>query len=438
MTTMKTKASKSRRTLFSVLFIGMLLCSTGCGNRVEINDRSIVLGVAIDRPQFPDEKKEEDSPQNESQAAEAQDSQKAKEQDTGDYRQNAPPPNRMPRYAMTIETPIISQLGSGSSGGSGGSQGGERKSWVLTSTGDTIFDIERSLAIREGRQDFYGHLKIIIISEEVAREGIEPVIDFFSRRREVQQNIQLAIANGEAREVLSVVPIADDFASFYIDSMLEALYRSAAKINTDLVAVRRSLAESGNVVLPRIRASSPSEVIAGGAAVIKNGRFIGWLSELETSGYNIVQNNVLGGSITIVDPQSKSTEGEPGLIALTIKKVNAQKSVRMVNKTPVYTIEIDSEWDVVEKGDGSSLWDIKYLHQIEERVAKEVQRRGLQVVDKMQREFKADVFGFGEMLNRKYPDHWDTVKGKWDEKYFPEAKIHIDVSAKIRRTDSKI
>lgn len=85
------------------------------------------------------------------------------------------------------------------------------KSWVLTSTGDTIFDIERSLAIREGRQDFYGHLKIIIISEEVAREGIEPVIDFFSRRREVQQNIQLAIANGEAREVLSVVPVADRF-----------------------------------------------------------------------------------------------------------------------------------------------------------------------------------------------------------------------------------
>ncbi|MGI6554831.1 MAG: hypothetical protein ACOX2P_05580 [Bacillota bacterium] len=93
------------------------------------------------------------------------------------------------------------------------------------------------------------------------------MLDFFTRRREIQQNIKLAIANGEARKVLEVEPPEEDFAAFYLDSMLQSLYRTAAKINTDMLEIRRDLADSGgNAVLPRVRASSPTEIVAAGAA----------------------------------------------------------------------------------------------------------------------------------------------------------------------------
>ncbi|MGI6554832.1 MAG: Ger(x)C family spore germination C-terminal domain-containing protein [Bacillota bacterium] len=83
------------------------------------------------------------------------------------------------------------------------------------------------------------------------------------------------------------------------------------------------------------------------------------------------------------------------------------------------------------------LWDTDYLEQVEHRIEMEVQRRCIHVVDKMQREFKADVFGFGSMLAQKYPDYWKTVKNQWDDKHFPEAEVNVKVTADIRRTETK-
>lgn len=429
MTTMMVRVNK---TLFFIFLIFVLLGLTGCGNRVEINDRSIVLGVAIDKPLSPQEENssgEQGSPQQETEQGETPETQKQKS--GGFLRIKPPPPDQVPRYAMTVETPVIKQLGgTGEEGGGGGQKAGNK--WVITSTGNTIWDIERALSIRIGRQNFFGHLKVIAISEEVAREGIEPVLDFFTRRREVQQNIKLAIVNGEARKVLQVTPLEENFASFYLDSMLEALFRTSAKINTNLLEIRRSLADTGNAVLPRIRASSPTEIIAGGAAVIKDWKFIGWLSEYETSGFNVVQARSLGGSVPIVDPKNKS-----GLLNTLFRSAKGVRSVKIVNGKPVYKIKIVSEWDIVEKQTSTLLWDTKYLKQVENLIALECQRRSLNVIDKMQREYKADVFEFGTMLARKYPDYWENVKDEWDKRYFPEAKISVEVSAKIRRTESK-
>jgi len=428
--------AKKGISLYVILMIVMVLILTGCANRVEINNRSLVLGVAIDKPHTPEGENKSDNQQTGEQQKNQQQNQQgnpseSQGQKSEEFLRHEPPPaDQIPRYAMTIETPVIKQLAAGSESGGGG-QGGNNK-WVITSTGNTIWDIERNLSIRLGRQDFFGHLKAIIISEEVAKEGIHPILDFFTRRREVQQNIKLAISNGEARKVLNVVPLEENFASFYVDSMLESLYRSGAKINTDMLEIRRSLADSGNAVLPRVRASSPTEIEAGGAAVIKDWRFVGWLSELETSGYNVATGKVVGGAITVVDPKDKT-----GLVTLLLRGIEQKRRVELSGDTLYFTIETFSEWDIVEKGTSTLLWDQKYLNRIEELAELEWQRRALNIVDKMQREFKVDIFDFGGMVARKYPDYWEKVKDDWDEKFFSEVKVDFKVTAEIRRTESK-
>ena len=50
------------------------------------------------------------------------------------------------------------------------------------------------------------------------------------------------------------------------------------------------------------------------------------------------------------------------------------------------------------------------------------------------REFNADIFGFGEMLHKKYSNEWKTLKDNWDEIY-PTIELNIDVESKIIKTD---
>jgi spore germination protein KC len=425
------RTTNANKVILAVLVAAALLTSGGCGNRVEINERNLVLAAAIDKPLAPEKKNESDTQQGKMSGG--QGGASGQGQTSKGYKRIPPPPkDQTPRYTMSIEAPVVRNLGGGTGGGGGGGGGKSNVHWILAATGNTMWDIERALSIRAGRQDFYGHMKVIVIGEEVAREDLHPVLDFFVRRREIQQRINIVIANGQGRQILNITPVEENFVAFYLDRMLGALFRTGAKINTDLLEVRRSLQESGNAVLPRIRASSPTEVVAGGAAVVKDWKLAGWLSELETSGYNIVQGRLIGGSITVVDPKSKS-----GLMTMIVRSSKAEKSVEFVNHNPVFTVNITSDWDVVEKGSTTSLWDQNTLKMIQNRLQKEVQRRALNVVDKMQREFKADIFGFGGMLNHKYPDYWRTVKQDWDERYFPNVKVNVKASVKIRRTESE-
>jgi spore germination protein KC len=53
-------------------------------------------------------------------------------------------------------------------------------------------------------------------------------------------------------------------------------------------------------------------------------------------------------------------------------------------------------------------------------------------VDKS-KELNADVFGFGEYLNRKYPDQWKEMKLKWDELY---KNIIVNITVKTKADGS--
>ena len=50
-------------------------------------------------------------------------------------------------------------------------------------------------------------------------------------------------------------------------------------------------------------------------------------------------------------------------------------------------------------------------------MAKAIQQRLNQTLEKVQKEMKTDVFHFAEAFERKYPDKWDKVKDRWDVPY---------------------
>lgn len=56
------------------------------------------------------------------------------------------------------------------------------------------------------------------------------------------------------------------------------------------------------------------------------------------------------------------------------------------------------------------------------------------VIAKVQKEYKVDIFGFGEVFRRSHPRMWTKIKEDWNEGYFPNLKTHIQVDYTIRRT----
>lgn len=68
-------------------------------------------------------------------------------------------------------------------------------------------------------------------------------------------------------------------------------------------------------------------------------------------------------------------------------------------------------------------------NQIEEAIKKEIEA----VVKLAQNRYECDLFGFGEIVHRKYPHYWKQVKNNWNEE-FCNMSVDIEVVSKIRRT----
>lgn len=63
---------------------------------------------------------------------------------------------------------------------------------------------------------------------------------------------------------------------------------------------------------------------------------------------------------------------------------------------------------------------------------KEVEKRIGATLRKVQKEMKADIFGFAESFHQKYPKQWANNKGHWED-IFPQVEVKVEVKAYIRR-----
>jgi len=67
---------------------------------------------------------------------------------------------------------------------------------------------------------------------------------------------------------------------------------------------------------------------------------------------------------------------------------------------------------------------------------KQTCRENTQIIKKLQTEYKADVLGFGNKIYKKYPNKWKKLEKDWNDKYFKDIKVNINVDLKIATTGS--
>lgn len=93
-------------------------------------------------------------------------------------------------YHLTLE--VLNE--SGSVGGGGGNGGQGVTSTLIESDGKTIFDAVRNAVRISDKKLYWGSCKVMIISQELAREGIAPLLDFLIRDSEPRLTIDLFVS----------------------------------------------------------------------------------------------------------------------------------------------------------------------------------------------------------------------------------------------------
>lgn len=316
---------------------------------------------------------------------------------------------------------------------SGGIKQGSVKPRLLETEGDTIFDAVRNAIKKSEKKFFFSHFKVVVISQDLAREGIAPLMDWLTRDSEPRNTADLVISKEKtARDILFQKAATSPIVSYEIDKALEndALHLSKAPMGRLYQAIDMLYGNGVSLSLPAIAVSSSQSGDTpelDGTAVFKKDKLIGYLSGDETKNFLFVENKIKGGLLLV----SKETKDKN--IALEILDSHTEVTPQITGGKLSMHISIQTKTalgDVESPRDYETEEGIKAL---ETAAGRELAAGIGALISKVQRQYDSDIFGFGKAVYQDDPQRWSEIKSKWDE-MFQTLPVTVSVQIKIQNT----
>lgn len=364
----------------------LIFSLSGCWSYHELNDYSVVVGVGIDK---------------------------------------------VPNSENILLTSQIAKAGELSENGEGGGSSNKKAYWNIQNEGETVFSIIREYSHESGRKLYFPHNKIIILSREIAEEGVQKYIDFFARDPELRSTSWVFVADKDkTSDILDVTPELEKVPSMHIDKLADTQQYNAETYSIELLPfLQRLMSKSTAPVAPLIGISGEGEkqkIIISGCAVFKKGKLVGQLNKFETRGLLWVDGEVKSGIIVVPCP------GGEGKVDLEITQASSSITPEIKDGNIIIKIEIKEKSNLSSQSCTEDLATSEMLKVLEGKNASTIRDAIVASVKKAQK-LNADVFGFGEAVQRKYPDQWKDIESKWDE-IFPNIQIKINVDAEVYGT----
>ena len=369
------------------LLIPVILILTGCYNYRELNDLAIISGVAV-----------------------------SKNNDT---------------YNITVEVVNPKKEQDTSSGK-------EPDYVIYEGIGKSMQEAFRTI-VKESPQKLYGaQIDVLIIDEETAREGIDDILDFFARDPEVRSEFYVVISKND--DALKIISPLVNLSSKNIVNSLESTNTYMGFVN--LVTYHELLSDFINphkeIALPSIEMVGNKEVggntenietttsdannIISNMCIFKTGKMLGYLTEEESLGYNIIMNNsktVLirneydNGDFIVNEIIDSSTEILPNIekkeVAINIK---GEASISEVN----YDINLESDKDIS-----------KIQNDLNDNIEKLV----LNAINSTNSKYNSDIYGFRDLFYKSDPKKYKNLIKELEDDFLNKLNIKVKSNIKL-------
>jgi spore germination protein KC len=333
-------------------------------------------------------------------------------------------------YTVTVQVAKPS-----SAAGQGGkSGGGDQPVWVGSAQGKTIFEAIRNIAKFSSRRIMWAHNNIIIIGESLAEEDITPVVDFFTMNPELRMKTWVAIAHGEAKPYVEAKTGVENIPAISMAELFRYHELPAESVSTDMVTLFRDFkSESKQPLVSALnkqgedeKAGDESQIELEGAAVFKGSKLIGWTSPEETRGIAWLRNEMNKAVIVLTDVGQKKQK-----ISVELDDTKVKINAEIGEELPIINIEVKARGDIAEIDAAADITIEQLKSMVKKEAEKEIKREINLGLEKVQKEFKSDVLGFGRVVHVADKKEWyKRIDNKWEEMY-PQLSVNVNVTVEI-------
>jgi len=362
------------------------------------------------------------------------------------------------RLKVTYEIEIPRAMGSPQvqGAGSGASDGSSMVNTVVAANTAAAHEL---LTATVSREINLTHLRVFLISEELAREGIEDLIAPLVRYREYRGSMYVCVVKGSAAEyILANKPKVDYLPSKFWESFMLASSQSSYYLPWEVHDVYLRLKNPGGSAcaayiainpmsdggkaagasgpgektpgylagdLPRGGTANPPEF--AGLAVFSGTRMVGTLDTEETRTLAILEGKLSQGIFALEDP----------LAPERIINIRLRNGARPKIRARLTNGQEDIDIDVLLEGEITAItsninYEEKYRGLLEQRISEVVTMKIRNLIRRTQ-ELGSDVAGFGFYLRPGFTTYDELEKINLEELY-RTAHVSVKVTTRIRRT----
>ncbi|MGO4273644.1 Ger(x)C family spore germination C-terminal domain-containing protein, partial [Paenibacillus sp. TAF58] len=121
-----------------------------------------------------------------------------------------------------------------------------------------------------------------------------------------------------------------------------------------------------------------------------------------------------------------------GFVTVDETNLHSHITTDIVGGKPSIHISLSGVGTVRENDTSLDISDPKQLAYVENAMNRHVQRLIKDTVRRVQKDYSADIFGFGEKVHQQHANEWKLLRKDW-EKEFQELGVTIKVQTNLKR-----
>jgi germination protein, Ger(x)C family len=325
-----------------------------------------------------------------------------------------------------------------------GEAGGGVKDYTISAEGLSMRETTENIFNTISREPFVGTVKIIVLGEDVAKEGINAVVDFFHRYYEFRRTTYLVLAKGKAKDLLNIKLRTNELVSL---TLLDDIEKGDMASTFPTVRLGHYLTLLANVssapVIPLAFGitpgeenieyvtkdeEKPEELHFAGAGVFQGDKLKTLLSDEETKGFMWLHNEVKQRYLSAKISNEQDNLFISGRVIKTKTKSKLEKKDDKLGIN--YEIKITASLDEVslEQIQRSPEEYLKAVTDASEAIKNMIMGE-CEAAIKKSRELGVDFLGIGRKIEQSKPKYWKEIKDQWQQ-LLPEFPVTVSVNFK--------
>ncbi|PHS35059.1 MAG: hypothetical protein COA82_05865 [Alkaliphilus sp.] len=318
-------------------------------------------------------------------------------------------------------------------------QKGYEKNATITysATGRTFQEALEKIQATSSREISVGHIQLVVLGCAFAKKGIFDIVDYAERSHEFRVQASVVVAkNITAKTILETSSILEIFPSVHIMKTIKNKSHIGMTRNVSFLDMINELNNEGrHLVLPTIESKVTNkpkyvkDLRINGFALFQNEKLICFVTDSNAiQGYLWVIDDIKDGILFVSSPDNPEE-----FISLDTLRSKTKTDVNLVDNEFVLSVKVREEGNISEQQSTSNFTTPDMITYLENAKSNSIKNKIKDIFVVSQKVYQLDIFGFGDIVSKKYPKKWKEIKSEWDE-IFSNSPTQIEVYSKIRRS----